>query len=399
MNDSPITQNFKNIISDFYSDLSNTFPEIKNDLTPILSELEVIKSLKIDDISELDNIPNLKNLFEFCKNIYPERFFDLLYKNDDIFTNDTIDTEFLPGIDFKILWKKDISDNTKSILWKYLQLICFSIIKNENDDGTFRDTAALFETIDENELKKKLKETMEQMSNVLSESTETSGDSSDTGGGDENIKTNLEDLFGDSSNNIPDPDKLHEHITGLLGGKLGRLASEITEESFGDLTDISGIKSMDDIFKKFLKDPSKILNIIKKIGGNLDKKIKSGEINEREIMEEAGDLMNKLDSIPGLKNMKKMMTEMGLDMGNKKMNLGATKQKLKHTMKSMKTRERMKKKLEGRKDNTTNQIELLERQLAEARAENTKNKILKDLDKEDSSKKKNKRKNKRKNKV
>jgi hypothetical protein len=41
----------------------------------------------------------------------------------------------------------------------------------------------------------------------------------------------------------------------------------------------------------------------------------------------------------------------------------------------------------------------LERQLAEARAENTKNKILKDLDKEDSSKKKNKRKNKRKNKV
>ena len=169
---------------------------------------------------------------------------------------------------------------------------------------------------------------------------------------------------------------------------MGRLASEITEESFGDLTDISGIKSMDDIFKKFLKDPSKILNIIKKIGGNLDKKIKSGEINEREIMEEAGDLMNKLDSIPGLKNMKKMMTEMGLDMGNKKMNLGATKQKLKHTMKSMKTRERMKKKLEGRKDNTTNQIELLERQLAEARAENTKNKILKDLDKEDSSKKK-----------
>ena len=79
---------------------------------------------------------------------------------------------------------------------------------------------------------------MEQMSNVLSESTETSGDSSDTSGGDENIKTNLEDLFGDSSNNIPDPDKLHEHITGLLGGKLGQLASEITEESFGDLTDI-----------------------------------------------------------------------------------------------------------------------------------------------------------------
>jgi hypothetical protein len=401
-----ITENFTTIISDFYSDLSTTFPEIKNKLTSVDHELSHIKSLEQKDLStlnELDTIPNLKGLFEFCKNIYPERFFDLLYQNEDIFTNDEINTEFLPDIDFKILWKQDISDNTKTILWKYLQLICFSIIKNEKDGESFGETAALFEAIDETELKNKLKETMEQMSNIFNdtEKNDTNGgaenNTSDNNGGDSNTKTNMEDLFGDLSNNIPDPDKLHEHIHGLLGGKLGRLASEITEESFGDLTDISGINSMDDIFKKFFKDPSKILNIIKKIGGNLDKKIKSGEIKESEIMEEASELMNKLDNIPGLKNMKKMMTEMGLDMGNNKINLGATKQKLKHTMQNMKTKERMKKKLESRKKETTDdQIASLEKQLAEAKAENTKNKILEELDNDDKVKKNKKRRNRKK---
>ena len=384
MNENLINKNFTNIISDFYADLSNTFPEIKENLIPVINELNIIKSLdqdSLDNLDDLDNIPHLKNLFNYCKTIYPERFFDLLYQNEDIFTNDEIDTKFLPEIDFKVLWDQNISDNTKSILWKYLQLICFSIIKNENNQESFGDTAALFEAIDENELKNKLKETMDQMNNLFSNSTtDTSSNSTKD---DDDSKMNLDDLFGDLSNNLPDPDKLHEHINGLLGGKLGRLATEITEESFGDLTDVSGINSMDDVFKKFFKDPAKILNIIKKIGGNLDKKIKSGEIKESEIMEEASELMNKLDSIPGLKNMKKMMTEMGLNMGNNKINLGATKQKLKHTMQTMKTKERMKKKLESRKEKTKDdQIALLERQLAEARAETAKNKILSELDNE-----------------
>lgn len=384
MNENLINKNFTNIISDFYADLSNTFPEIKENLIPVINELNIIKSLdqdSLDNLDDLDNIPHLKNLFNYCKTIYPERFFDLLYQNEDIFTNDEIDTKFLPEIDFKVLWDQNISDNTKSILWKYLQLICFSIIKNENNQESFGDTAALFEAIDENELKNKLKETMDQMNNLFSNSTTDTSSNSTKDDGDS--KMNLDDLFGDLSNNLPDPDKLHEHINGLLGGKLGRLATEITEESFGDLTDVSGINSMDDVFKKFFKDPAKILNIIKKIGGNLDKKIKSGEIKESEIMEEASELMNKLDSIPGLKNMKKMMTEMGLNMGNNKINLGATKQKLKHTMQTMKTKERMKKKLESRKEKTKDdQIALLERQLAEARAENAKNKILSELDNE-----------------
>ena len=33
---------------------------------------------------------------------------------------------FYPNVDFKDLWAEDISDKTKEVLWKYLQLTLFT---------------------------------------------------------------------------------------------------------------------------------------------------------------------------------------------------------------------------------------------------------------------------------
>ena len=35
---------------------------------------------------------------------------------------------FTPSIDIKNLWKEDISENTREHIWKYLQLILFSVL-------------------------------------------------------------------------------------------------------------------------------------------------------------------------------------------------------------------------------------------------------------------------------
>ena len=41
----------------------------------------------------------------------------------------------------------------------------------------------------------------------------------------------MPDLNNMNMGDMPNPDELHQHISGLLDGKLGRLASEITENS------------------------------------------------------------------------------------------------------------------------------------------------------------------------
>ena len=60
-------------------------------------------------------------------------------------------------MDFKLLMNDEgISDNTKDTIWKYLQLILLSVIKDVSAGESFGDTAKLFEAIDEGELKEKL---------------------------------------------------------------------------------------------------------------------------------------------------------------------------------------------------------------------------------------------------
>ena len=42
---------------------------------------------------------------------------------------------------------------------------------------------------------------------------------------------------------------------------------------------------------KHFKNPGKLINITKKVGKSLDEKLKSGEIKESELMEEASDFL------------------------------------------------------------------------------------------------------------
>ena len=170
-NDSNNVKDLKKIIFDMTNDLLNTFPELDENLNESLRA--IINETDNDDVE-------IKKNFEHCKSVFPERFFDILYQNKDIFNsedssnedsenseNTSTNTEFLPGIDFKQLWKENISDKTRETIWKYLQLILFATVSNISDGDSFGDTAKLFEAINEDEFRAKLQDTISQMQSVF----------------------------------------------------------------------------------------------------------------------------------------------------------------------------------------------------------------------------------------
>jgi len=374
---------FVSIMQDFTRDLLTSFPEYAETLDPRLEKV----------VNNNNDPENMQALLDYCKEVYPERFFDLLYKNDKLFENSDYNTHFLPNIEFKDVWRQNISDNTRDIIWKYLQLVCFVVVNGESDVETFGDTTKLFEAIGEKELKKKLGETISQMSDFLDVSGLASG-------------TNLFDI----SENLPNPEELHEHINGLMNGKLGRLASDITEETMKDFTDISGISSVGDVFQNLFKNPGKLLKMVKRLGDSLDDKIKSGEIKESELMEEAAELMEKLKKVPGMKNMTNLFGKMGLDgldgmlggAGGGKLNFGAMQGQMNRNVRMAKQRDRMRAKLAARKtqQGTTKdqQISLLEKQLADAQKTNRLLESMQGENTEQSKKSKKKKRRKRRNK-
>ena len=373
-----IPEEFCKVCKDFVTDILTTFPEYQGTLHEGL----------IDILQDKNDTANVREVFDYVKTVYPERFFDLLYQNEDIYTNDEINTKFLPNIEFADLWKQDISEKTKLIIWKYLQLILFSAVNNESDGKSFGDTAKLFEAINEDELKNKLEETMEQMANIFDMS------------GNSPFATDISNI---NPNDLPDPEELHSHINGMLQGNLGKLAAEITEETMKELnTDVSGADSVGDIFQNLFKNPGKLMSMIKKVGSKLDTKLKSGELKESEIMQEAMDLMDKMEKMPGMANMKNMLNQMGMaGMGkNSKVNMGAMRGKLNQNMKGAKQRERMLRKLEQRKAaKKDDQIKLLQQQLAAAKLANQNgmqtNQVVETATKKKRRRKKKKRPNKK----
>jgi hypothetical protein len=268
---------------------------------------------------------------------YPDKFFDILYQNDTIFTNEKNNADFLPDIDFKLLWKENLTDKTRETIWKYLQLVLFTIVSNKEafTGESFGNTAKLFEAINEEEFKSKLEETISQMKDVfdMSGNSDNSENSSSASGKTSGI--NLEDL--------PNPEDLHEHVSKMMEGKLGKLAREIAEETASDLNiDMENAESMNDVFKRLFKNPTKLMSLVKNVGSKLDEKLKKGDINESELLKEAGEMMQHMKNMPG---MKEMMSKMGMGGGGGKMNMGAMQANLEKSMKSASQKDRLRAKL------------------------------------------------------
>ena len=327
-----VPEEFKKVVKDFYRDVLTTFPECKDKLGA--SEVSFLTGESDDALI----------LYSYCKKVYPERFFDILYQNQEIFEeNSDINTKFLPNIDFKNLWKEDISEKTRDVIWKYLQLILFSVSNGLDSQESFGDTAKLFEAINEDELKSKLEQTMKEMNQMFKDASnnmfnDLSGEAFDMSG------INMEDM--------PNPEEMQDHINGLLGGKLGRLAHEIAEETATELNvDMEDASNVSDVFQKLFKNPGKLINMVKKVGSKLDSKLKSGEIKESELMEEASELMEKMKNMPGMKNMDKILGKMGLPTGgkNSKVSMGAFQAQMRNNIGKAKQKERMLRKLEERK--------------------------------------------------
>lgn len=331
--DIKVPDEFYKIINDFVIDILTTFPEYAGIVSRWWSHGKVGNS----DKKESECLA----VFRHCVKVFPERFFDILYKNQEIFKEEAEEnTEFLPGIVFKLIWSDNISDATRDTIWKYLQLILFSVIGSVHTSSELGDTAKLFEAINEDELKNKLQETFENMQNLF----ESNGAETNEDQANDETKPNME--------NMPTPEQIHEHINSMMGGKLGKLAMELAEETANDLNlDLNETKDAKDVFQKLFKNPGKMMGMVKNIGNKIDEKIKSGELKESELMSEGMDLLNKMQSMPGMGDMQKMFSQMGIPGLGKgaKMNMGAMEAQLNKNMKAAKMRERMQAKAQANK--------------------------------------------------
>lgn len=294
--DDPPT-NFLKIIFDMTDDLITTFPEH----TEYLSKWTKDGFNQTRSEELLDQ--NLKDLYNYSLKIYPERFFDIIYQNEQMFSDSQVNTCFLPDFDFKVLFTSSgISDNTRKTMWNYLKLILLTIVSSVKDKSTFGDTNALFNDIDEDKLLTTLTETMASMSDFFQNDNTDDSTNNEENKNDDSPKKNQN---GNHTNDktpfdIPNVDDIFGHLKGLFDGKIGNLVKELAEEISGNLADVLGkddmndVRSTKDVLEKLMKNPKKVSDLFKTINDKLQGKLQSGEITQDELLKEITEIMAKM---------------------------------------------------------------------------------------------------------
>jgi Sec-independent protein translocase protein TatA len=112
------------------------------------------------------------------------------------------------------------------------------------------------------------------------------------------------------------------------------------------------------MIKKLMKNPKKIMDLMKTVSGKLDSKMKNGEISKDEIMQEASELFGKMKDMGGTEQFAELFKNLTKSMGGMGKNMRMDTNAIDRMTKQQSTRERMLKKLEQRKREAALQNEM-----------------------------------------
>jgi len=311
-------QNLESIIQDFVRDLTVVFPEYQDKFT----------NIKCDE-----------DLKKYILAVYPERFFDIV--NCHL----TEDALFLPGVNFKDLFEAPgLSESSKQTMWKYLQLILFSVVGSVDNASHFGESLNVFENMDETELQSKLQETFAGLEDFFKSNANANANAS------ANAEDNVDSEEENKGFKLPNPEVLQEHMRSLMEGKIGKLAKELTEEFSEDMKEVfdETDTNMDikDLMAKFMKDPKKLMAMMKKITDRLQAKLKNGEISQDELMQEVASLVEKFKGLDKNGSMMEMFAKGPLAKMFAGMAGGQGLQMLQRAGKQSEMKERLRKKME-----------------------------------------------------
>ena len=290
---------FNSTLKLFINNIIKIYPEYKETLDEYYGEL-----LDLDSCNDDKYVKRFMRKFGNHKEL-------ISAKNDDLF-KDTIC--FLKNVNFKDIWENEKTDDSiKKTIWDYLQTL-FVI-----GDTIISDTDRI-KSLVESLKKKRDNEPLDEAINP------------------ENKE--LLDMLQNLSENKDTP-KEDMLSNGLIGNLAKELASDINLDDMNLNMDDENA-NIGDIFGKLMSgdNPMKFMNLIQDVGKKIQTKLTSGNVNQ-------GDLLNEAQNMMGMLGNNNPLFDTLLNTAKKEM---ADANPPNAPSYDNPTRERLKKKLEARKN-------------------------------------------------
>lgn len=264
------------IFASFVTDLTLTFPEIKNCLYRNYEDCILAQN----NDKSLSEYPKIS---EFLNKI--QKYEKMISDKDDQFFN--LEIDFLEEISFKKLWEKQITDTNRATLWKYLQT--FTIININLKSG--QDLKQALESIGEKEELKKEEIKSKEVAKDLKK-----------------LKKLTEDVKQEVTED--DEDDLEKMLSGFMDSGIGEVAKEVAEsmnieEMFGSMNESTNPMEL----MQQMMNPEKMGAIFKNISDVMEKKKDTGDITEETLKQDAQKMYGSMNQNPMFSNMMNQMQE------------------------------------------------------------------------------------------
>jgi hypothetical protein len=151
------------------------------------------------------------------------------------------------------------------------------------------------------------------------------------------------------------------------------MAEEISKDFENILGNEGEINDTSDVFKKMMKNPKKIMDLMKTVGAKLNEKMEKGDISKDELMKEAAEWIGKMKEMGGGSDQfSELFKNMAKNMGGMGKNMKIDQNALDRFTKTQSTKERLRNKLEQKKK----AAELVRQQAMEQARINAENVVL-----------------------
>ena len=125
--------------------------------------------------------------------------------------------------------------------------------------------------------------------------------------------------------------------------------SDELKDTFGT-DDINSETQPKDLFKKLMKNPAKLMELVKKISSKFQDKMKRGDISQEEMMREATEMLRKMKEMGGdSKQMTEMFQNMAKSMGMSGKNVKVDTNAMNRMVKHQSIKDRLREKLAQKK--------------------------------------------------
>merc|ERR1711871_1542586 len=276
-----ILKNFIRTFQEFLTDIKNSYPEHK-------------KTIEENYNLDTKNIDlNLIIIEHFMMSVNPY-LIQISNKDETIFTEEKERIVILKNINFNEIWLKSNKAN-KEIIWKYLHTL---VLLGNNYNATIRKEG-VFEQFNEMLSHSQLDDSS---LNQISEQAKAMLNMVKSLSQENDREQNQEN--GETSEDIPGNGMFENTKIGEIAKEL---ASEINFDDFSkNLGNLGEEESKDPskLFDNLIgQDPMKLMGLIQNVGSKIQDKISSGQINEKELVDEAQNMMKGLQDNPLFKGM------------------------------------------------------------------------------------------------